>query len=81
MEEEGSGEVKSGEPPSPGLLTAVGSALTRTPVYDEYTRRSQAMTLLGILLYLFDYVSDIAVAFWLRKERDSDFFMACTVCL
>merc|ERR1712179_575356 len=41
-------------------------ALTTSPVYDPYTNRSLASNILGILLYMFDYVSDIVVAYLLK---------------
>ena len=57
------------------------SSLTTTPVYDEYGNKALGMNIVSAALILFDYGSDISVAFWLRKEKDSDFFMACTVLL
>ena len=59
----------------------VPTALTRTTVYDEYTNKSLAMNIVSTILILFDYGSDISVAFWLRKEKDSDFFLLCTIVL
>ena len=56
-------------------------SLTATPVYDEYSNKTLAMNIVSTALILFDYGSDISVAFWLRKEKDSDFFMACTILL
>ena len=57
------------------------SSLTTTPVYDEYGNKALGMNIVSTALILFDYGSDISVAFWLRKEKDSDFFMACTILL
>ena len=57
------------------------SSLTTTPVYDEYGNKALGMNIVSAALILFDYGSDISVAFWLRKEKDSDFFMACTILL
>ena len=57
------------------------SSLTATPVYDEYGNKALGMNIVSTALILFDYGSDISVAFWLRKEKDSDFFMACTILL
>ena len=59
----------------------VPTALTRTTVYDDYTNKSLAMNVVSTILILFDYGSDISVAFWLRKEKDSDFFLLCTIVL
>jgi len=64
--------------PSSNILP---SSLTATPVYDEYSNKALAMNIVSTALILFDYGSDISVAFWLRKEKDSDFFMACTILL
>jgi len=57
------------------------SSLTTTPIYDEYGNKALGMNIVSTALILFDYGSDISVAFWLRKEKDSDFFMACTILL
>ena len=48
-----------------GMLT---HALTTSPVYDPYTRTSLFFNILGIILYLVDYVSDIVVAYLLKDE-------------
>jgi len=65
----------------PSSTSVLPSSLTTTPVYDEYGNKAFGMNMVSTALILFDYGSDISVAFWLRKEKDSDFFMACTILL
>ena len=65
----------------PSSTSVLPSSLTTTPVYDEYGNKALGMNIVSTALILFDYGSDISVAFWLRKEKDSDFFMACTILL
>ena len=58
-------------------------ALTTSPVYDPYTNRSLASNILGILLYMFDYVSDIVVAYLLKDETGASisYFRTWTIVL
>ena len=58
-------------------------ALTTSPVYDPYTYKSVCSNILGILLYLFDYVSDIVVAYLLEEESGNSviYFQTWTIVL
>ena len=58
-------------------------ALTTSPVYDQYSNKSLGLNILGIILYLVDYVSDIVVAYLLEEEtgHSTIYFRTWTIVL
>ena len=48
---------------------------------DTYTKFSLFLNILGIVLYLVDYASDIAVAVLLSKEQNNSMYLGLTIAL
>ena len=54
------------------VLGAISHVLYDTHKYDPYTKISVVMNIANILLYIFDYVMDIMVVYWLHQEEKAD---------
>ena len=65
VREEEEGEVST-------VMGVLAHALCDTPQYDPYTRLSVVTNIANILLYIFDYVMDIMVVYWLHQEEKAD---------
>ena len=67
------------------VMGALTHVLCDTPQYDPYTRLSAVMNLANVLLYIFDYVMDIMVVYWLHQEEKADervwTWLVLTLCL
>ena len=67
------------------VMGALTHALYDTPQYDPYTRLSVVMNIANILLYIFDYIMDIMVVYWLHQEEKADemvwTWVVLTLCL
>ena len=54
------------------VLGAISHVLYDTHQYDPYTKISLVMNIANVLLYIFDYVMDIMVVYWLHQEEKAD---------
>ena len=54
------------------VLGVLSHALCDNPQYDPYTKLSVLMNIANVLLYIFDYVMDIMVVYWLHQEEKAD---------
>lgn len=83
IHEEISNEVETVSTQIGKAADMITHALTTSPVYDPYTYKSLGFNILGILLYLFDYVSDIVVAYLLKEETGNStvYFRTWTIVL
>ena len=54
------------------IFGTITNALTSAPLYDPFTCVTLAFSLLNVGLYVFDYVMDCLVVYWLSREDEID---------
>ena len=54
------------------IFGTITNALTSAPLYDPFTFVTLAFSLLNVGLYVFDYVMDCLVVYWLSREDEID---------